>query len=371
MPLVPSRRRLAIPTYLNGYPMKSPLHVFPLALAAAASATLGWAVYELDNHSAAAAPAKLSAAADSFVSTLDDSQKQRVVRPYDNQQRTTWHFIPMDTRDGVPLMEMSQPQQKAAYNLLQAALSEVGYEKSRTIMHLESLLRRLEGAGSEQKRNPDKYYFEIFGEPTGSQPWQLSVEGHHLSLNFVIQQDRVIEATPQFMGSNPATLKADYGDKWTQGMSVLSAEESLGFTLVNALDDQQKKTGIVSDKALDEIHDAGAVHTSIEDTVGIAASELNDQQRDTLKQLLVTYTDNMRPEVSAARWSAIDKSGFDKVHFAWYGATKPGIGHAYRIQGPTFIVEFVNNQADAEGNPANHVHCVWRDTDGDFNLERE
>ncbi|MEO1972064.1 MAG: DUF3500 domain-containing protein, partial [Pirellulaceae bacterium] len=45
---------------------------------------------------------------------------------------------------------------------------------------------------------------------------------------------------------------------------------------------------------------------------------------------------------------------------------KPGIGHYYRIQGPTFLIEFVNTQPDAAGNPANHIHCVWRDMKGDF-----
>jgi hypothetical protein len=47
---------------------------------------------------------------------------------------------------------------------------------------------------------------------------------------------------------------------------------------------------------------------------------------------------------------------------------KPGVGHGYRVEGPTFSIEFVNVQPDAEGNPANHIHCVWRDRSGDFDL---
>ena len=53
---------------------------------------------------------------------------------------------------------------------------------------------------------------------------------------------------------------------------------------------------------------------------------------------------------------------------AWLGALEPGIGHAYRVQGSTFLIEFVNVQPDAEGTPANHIHCVWRDMTGDFDL---
>ena len=50
---------------------------------------------------------------------------------------------------------------------------------------------------------------------------------------------------------------------------------------------------------------------------------------------------------------------------------KPGVGHYYRLQGPTFLVEFVNVQADSAGNPANHIHSVWRDMTGDFALALE
>jgi hypothetical protein len=46
---------------------------------------------------------------------------------------------------------------------------------------------------------------------------------------------------------------------------------------------------------------------------------------------------------------------------AWAGALEAGQGHYYRIQGPTFLVEFDNTQ-----NNGNHIHSVWRDFSGDF-----
>ena len=33
----------------------------------------------------------------------------------------------------------------------------------------------------------------------------------------------------------------------------------------------------------------------------------------------------------------------------------------YRVQGPTFLIEYDNVQ-----NNANHIHAVWRDFNGDF-----
>ena len=68
------------------------------------------------------------------------------------------------------------------------------------------------------------------------------------------------------------------------------------------------------------------------------------------------------------RLAELEKEGIEKTYFAWAGADRPGIGHYYRLQGPTLLVEFVNVQPDAAGNPANHIHAVWRDLRGDFGL---
>ena len=38
-----------------------------------------------------------------------------------------------------------------------------------------------------------------------------------------------------------------------------------------------------------------------------------------------------------------------------------GKKHYYRVQGPTFLIEFDDVQ-----NNGNHIHSVWRDFNGDF-----
>jgi hypothetical protein len=59
-------------------------------------------------------------------------------------------------------------------------------------------------------------------------------------------------------------------------------------------------------------------------------------------------------------------AGLDKVHFAHSGGMEPGQGHTYRVQGPTFVVEFLNVQGDSAKNPANHIHSCWRSLPSDF-----
>ncbi|MCG8652395.1 MAG: DUF3500 domain-containing protein, partial [Pirellulales bacterium] len=96
--------------------------------------------------------------------------------------------------------------------------------------------------------------------------------------------------------------------------------------------------------------------------------DLSPQQQKLLRKLVRVYVDAVPEQVANQRLAAIKNNGWDKVHFAWAGDTKPGIGHYYRVRGHEFLIEFVNTQADAAGNPANHIHCVWRDLTGDFDL---
>ena len=55
------------------------------------------------------------------------------------------------------------------------------------------------------------------------------------------------------------------------------------------------------------------------------------------------------------------KAGLEKIAFAWAGPVEPGQKHYYRVQGPTFLIEFDNTQ-----NDGNHIHSVWRDFESDF-----
>jgi hypothetical protein len=199
----------------------------------------------------------------------------------------------------------------------------------------------------------------------------LSIEGHHLSLNFVIDKGNVISSSPTSLCANPALVMGDYIPSVKRGTRVLAKEETLAFELLASLSPEQKKTAIISDKAPDEIRAAGEPQPPTEAAAGIAAEKLTGEQRSLLQSLIEEYANNLPVDVAKARMEAIDREGLGQVHFAWAGAEKGGIGHYYRIQGPTFLIELVNTQADSAGNPANHIHSVWRDMTGDFALSIE
>lgn len=306
--------------------------------------------------------------ANAFLDTLNEQQKSIALLAYDNQTRTDWHFIPKPTRKGLVIREMNPAQKAAALRLVRSALSEAGYEKTRQIMLLEAVLLELEGPASKGRRDPEKYYVTLFGKPSDQDAWGFSFEGHHLSLNFVVEGGKIVDSTPQFFAANPATIMNDVDAELKKGTRVLRDEEQIAFDLINALQTGQREQAIFAAEAPAEIFDAGKPQPEKADPVGITYASLNGQQQEMLKSLIDTYISAMPREVADQRHAIIDRDGWNDIRFAWAGPTKPGIGHFYRVQGKSFLIEFVNTQPDAAGNPANHIHCVWRDLTGDFNL---
>ena len=306
--------------------------------------------------------------ADAFLETLDEEQKSVAVVPYDSPKRVDWHFIPKKTRKGLVLREMNSAQRTAALRLVRAALSEAGYDKTSKIMMLEGVLREMEGEGRNWERDPNKYYLTIFGTPSDSGAWGLSFEGHHVSLNFVCRDGRLVDSTPQFFASNPAIIMNEVQGPLGKGTRVLRLEEELAFQLVNSLSDAQRGKAIIAEEAPSEIRFAGEPQPKVGEPEGIPQGELDREQQALLQELVEVYVSAVAEPVAEVRRALIEKDGWDDVRFAWAGATKPGIGHYYRIRGDGFLIEFVNTQADPAGNPANHIHSVWRDVTGDFDL---
>ena len=223
-------------------------------------------------------------------------------------------------------------------------------------MSLEQILKELE-QGKGPVRDPELYFVTIFGKPSDGGKWGWRIEGHHLSLNFTLEDGKIVSATPAFFGSNPAEVRQ--GPR--EGLRTLADVEDRALRLVQALDDRQKKEAVVDKMAPKDIRAANSPQPPTEGAVGISFADLNDEQRQLLRALVEAYAGDMPAEVSRAWLDEIKQAGPDSIRFAWFGPTNRTEGHAYRIQGPTFLIEFNNTQ-----NGANHIHSVWRNMLGDF-----
>ena len=83
-----------------------------------------------------------------------------------------------------------------------------------------------------------------------------------------------------------------------------------------------------------------------------------------LLALIEEYASAQPKALAAERVAKLKKAGLDGVKFAWMGGIEKGAPHYYRVQGPTFLIEY-----DCVQNGANHIHAVWRDFDGDFGVD--
>jgi hypothetical protein len=313
---------------------------------------------------------KMTRAAESFVSSLTPEQQAKALFEFDDKERFNWHFVPLQdqqkrpTRKGLPLADMKPEQRKAALDLLKAGTSPEGAKKATTIMSLESILHELEKGGN-LIRNPDWYFFTIFGKPEKAGRWGWRVEGHHLALNFVVDNGKVIAATPAFFGANPATVKG--GPR--KGLRTLPEAEDLARELFNSLDEEQKKVAL-QEEQFAEIEQAKKA-PQVGAPRGLAAEKMTDHQRQLLMSLVQSYTDRMPAEIAGEELAQLKEAGTDKIHFAYAGSVKDGEPHTYRVQGPSFVIEFLNVQDDSAHNKANHIHSAWRKVKGDFGLAAE
>ena len=302
------------------------------------------------------ATADMAKAANAFLAALSPEEKAQATFKFESEtkaERLNWHFIPKE-RKGLPIKAMSEPQRALAKALLKTGLSDDGYQKAEIIQGLEAVLREME-KDTTGKRDPEKYFVSIFGTPGGKEPWGWRWEGHHQSFNYTCAGDSAPSMTPSFFGSNPGVVQE--GPK--KGTRVLGKEEDLGRALVKSLNEEQRKKAVILQEAPKDILNVpGRADTKAE---GIPYSALNADQQKQLVDLTKVYLLRCRPDVAAEDWSKVEKSGLDKLHFAWAGGFELGEPHYYRVQSGNFVVEYDNVQ-----NGANHPHSVWRDFDRDF-----
>ena len=336
----------------------------PLRLAAIILSSLVVAL--IVGHSLVGSIAKMRAAAamadsaNKFLASLNAEQKAKAQFAFDSDKRTEWFFVPRNERKGLPLKEMTEPQRKLAMDFLRTGMSAAGYQKATSIISLEPILREIEGPKRTWPRDPELYHVGIYGTPGAKDRWAWSFEGHHMSLNFTVVKGELIANSPAFMGTNPAEVRVGAH----KGLRVLAGEEDKGRALVASLDDKQKAVAIFDAKAPADILTVNKLKVDPLKPEGIGYGQLTKQQKELFSQLLEVYLSRMHDDVAAERRSKLKAAGWDKIFFAWAGGVNKGDLHYYRLQGPTFLIEYDNTQ-----NDGNHIHSVWRDFNGDFGAD--
>jgi len=174
----------------------------------------------------------------------------------------------------------------------------------------------------------------------------------------------VVSSTPEFFGANPASIDAGPD----RVIRPLGTEEDLARQILKLCTPEQTKLAYIDKTAPGDLRvGSDTQHPSAQpettSPIGLPASQMSPDQKKLLAELLGEYLKNMPADISGRRRTALMQAGVDNIHFAWWGETERNGPHYYRLQGPTFLVEYNNTQ-----NKANHVHLYWRDFAGDFGI---
>jgi Protein of unknown function (DUF3500) len=252
-------------------------------------------------------------AANGFLATLSEAQRQKVVYRYeDSEQRVRWSNFPtgMVRRGGISLKEMSSVQQNAALALLKTVLSPMGYEKVNRIRMADDDFKvngakkgppggalpgrnggPPSGPGGLSQSGPggpppgdkrsftgadlfggDLYYISFLGMPSATTPWMLQFGGHHLALNITIAGHEGV-MTPTLTGAQPAMFAMN-----GKTIRPLGAESDKASALLQSLDASQRRRAILNYRVADLVLGPGQDAKKIAPE-GLEVASMNDKQR--------------------------------------------------------------------------------------------
>ena len=338
---------------------------------------------------------RMTEAAAALLDALDSGQRAMAQLTFEDGERSNWHYTPPENHGGITMGELDARQHLLVHGLILTGLSLPGYAKATAIIAIESVLAGAERDRTRFDRDPSLYHVSVFGTPGGGEPWGWRFQGHHISLNCTIVNGQLIGPLPTFFGSNPAEM----GDQ-----RPLASEEDVARELLLSLDSEQRARAVISPAAPTDIVQsnrrevtAGALplmpwalmraprtpeveeglarrheqlgltdehHEALrydETPKGLPAADMHAEGRERLEALIRTYVERMPEELATFEWSRLMRAGLDAIHFAWAGSDRHREPHYYRLQGPSFLVEYDNTQ-----DGANHIHSVWRDPANDF-----
>lgn len=336
-----------------------------------------------------------------YPSPADDAQSER--------ERVTWFYTPTD-HGGLAIGRQRPVQQQLAMKLLATGLTMEGYVAATTIIGLENVLDRVEGFGvqwdRERGRDTGLYYVRVFGDPGPTGAWGWRFAGHHVSVNFLIVDRRVVSSSPLFFGADPAASPLPGGAR----LRPLGGIEDLARRFAGTLKGWQRDRMQLLDRpvsdivtgnraslsdgdemmhmqdlwrgkfedaelarlvdSIDERAEATSGFTAADHTLmayrkkpaGLSGEELNRTQRELLHTLRSAVTSSTVSLADVSEGSGDDLLA--ELHIAW-GGPLDGEGPCYfRLQAPRLLFEYDNTQRDG-----NHVHSVLRDPNNDFGID--
>lgn len=308
-------------------------------------------------------------AAEAFLATLSDAQRETVLSAFDDETKTTsWTNFPVTfvQRAGLNLADLTAEQQAAALVVMQALLSEEAYTTIATIMNGDVYL--VENSTTSEA-SLGQYYIAFFGDPSDTSSWAVQFGGHHLGINATLTAaDPAITFAPTHLGVQPLSYPSADG-------SMVGAFDDIytdAFAFFDSLTAEQQSALLAGDVTMCAPGDTCDFPVG----AGLLGADLTDAQRMLLLDLIANWA-GMADEQSTAATRAAIEATLDTTVIAWTGPTEydttTGSGISFSISGPNVYVGFQAQQSSIDADIAGlstagwgHVHTIYRDPSNDY-----
>ncbi|MBY4212605.1 DUF3500 domain-containing protein [Rhodococcus fascians] len=311
-------------------------------------------------------------AAEAFLATLSDEQRAQVVYDYNDETKTTsWSNFPVTfvDRAGLNISELTDEQRTAAMAVLEALLSEEGYDTVTGIMGGDEYLH--ENSNSTED-SLGQYYIAFFGDPSDSSAWEIQFGGHHLGINATLDGTAdAVTFAPTHLGVQPA----DYTEADGTEVQPFDGIYTSAFAFYDSLTDEQKATLYQGETVANMVCAPGGTCDYPTGT-GISGADLTDEQKQLLLEVIANWAGLADEETTSDALAKIEAT-LDQAYVNWSGATTydmtQGDGIYFQISGPNAYVEFAAQRgsagADVDGVTTSgwgHVHTIYRDPTNDY-----
>jgi len=326
-------------------------------------------VTESDSSTTAETITNTTEAVQAFLATLTDEQKEAVTYDYDDETKTTsWSNFPVTfvDRAGLNGADLTEEQQVAALQVLEALLSDDAYE---TVSNIIASDQYLVENSSTTESSLGQYYIALFGDATDTSAYEVQFGGHHLGINATLDGTAdAITFAPTHLGVQPADWTTDDGTE-VQAFDGIYTD---AFAFYDSLTAEQQETLTSGDVTMCAPGDTCDFSTG----AGLTGADLTEEQHELLLDLIANWS-GMADEESAATTRAEIEATLDDTVVAWSGETTydmtQGDGINFSISGPNVYVGFQAQQgsagADVDGVSTSgwgHVHTIYRDPTDDY-----
>ncbi|MER5526290.1 DUF3500 domain-containing protein [Streptomyces sp. NPDC002677] len=343
--------------------------------------------------------AQVVKAANAFLATLSDEQRDAALYSFDDPvKKTGWsNFpIPVVQRNGLKLGDLTDEQQAAALKVMRAALSKQGYQELIDIRTSDDYLASLPntgpggggggGGGGGPTGTPtgtpptgtptggptgrpggggasfgsEWYYISFFGKPSTRGEFMVQYGGHHAAYN-ITYAGRNVTMSPTLTGVEPMEFDQD-GVHY----APLADKRAASIAAVQSLTADQLAAAEI-DGSFDDLYLGPGHDGPFPTPQGVRVSDLSRKQQHAVTKMLATWVDDLN-EKAARRLLAKYVSEYDETYLGWSGGTTLDNNQTYvRIDGPSAWVEF-SNQPGASTSGV-HQHTIFRDETADYGWE--